>query len=183
MPSWDRAWELGITLFDTADAYGGGRSEAMIGAWLEDKGPEVRDQLILSSKVSNPVGEGPNDRGLSRRHIMRQIDASLERLGVDHLDLYLIHAPDPSTPLEETLEALDDLVHRGRVHYLGASNMPAWLTTKALWLSDRLNLQRFDWVQNLLQPSRPHRRARDAAAGPRSGARLHALQPPGGRVS
>ena len=144
----DRAWELGITLFDTADAYGGGRSEAMIGAWLEDKGPEVRDQLILSSKVSNPVGEGPNDRGLSRRHIMRQIDASLERLGVDHLDLYLIHAPDPSTPLEETLEALDDLVHRGRVHYLGASNMPAWLTTKALWLSDRLNLQRFDWVQN-----------------------------------
>jgi len=144
----DAAWEQGITLFDTADAYGGGRSEQYIGAWLRERGSAVRDQLILSSKVFNPVGDGPNDRGLSRRHIVRQVEASLRRLGVEYLDLYLIHEPDPSTPLDETLRALDDLVRQGKVCYLGASNMPAWLTTKALWISDRLGLHRFEWVQN-----------------------------------
>ncbi|MGQ0603607.1 MAG: aldo/keto reductase [Anaerolineales bacterium] len=144
----DAAWELGITLFDTADAYGGGRSETYIGNWLRAKGPRVRDQLILSSKVYNPVGDGPNDRGLGRRHIMRQIEASLRRLGTDHLDLYLIHEPDPETPLEETLRALDDVVRQGKARYLGASNMPAWLMTKALWLSDKYSLHRFEWVQN-----------------------------------
>lgn len=144
----DAAWELGINFFDTADAYGGGRSERMIGNWLKTKEPEVRDQLILSSKVFNPVGTGPNDKGLSRRHIMRQIDASLDRLGVDHLDMYLIHEPDPGTPLEETLRALDDLIRMGKIHYIGASNMPAWLMTKALWISDKQNLTRFEWVQN-----------------------------------
>src|ERR1044071_6366136 len=86
----DAAWELGINFFDTADAYGGGRSETCIGAWLKAKGPAVRDQLLLSSKVFNPIGDGPNDWGLSRRHIMRQIDASLRRLGTDYLDMYLI---------------------------------------------------------------------------------------------
>ncbi|HEX9440768.1 MAG TPA: aldo/keto reductase, partial [Roseiflexaceae bacterium] len=105
-------------------------------------------QLLLSSKVFNPVGDGPNDWGLSRRHIMHQIDASLRRLGVDHLDMYLIHEPDPTTPLDETLRTLDDLVHQGKVRYIGASNMPAWLMTKALWISDKYNLQRFEWVQN-----------------------------------
>jgi aryl-alcohol dehydrogenase-like predicted oxidoreductase len=144
----DKAWELGVNFFDTADAYGGGRSETFIGKWLKAKGAAVRDGLVLSSKVFNPVGAGPNDWGLSRRHIMRQIEASLARLGVDHLDMYLIHEPDPTTPLEETLRALDDLVHQGKVRYLGASNMPAWLMTKALWLSDSYNLHRFEWVQN-----------------------------------
>lgn len=144
----DQAWDMGINFFDTADAYGGGRSETYIGRWLKAKGSSVRDQLILSSKVFNRVGDGPNDWGLSRRHIMRQIEASLTRLGVDHLDMYLIHEPDPTTPLEETLRALDDLVHQGKVRYLGASNMPAWLMTKALWLSDKYNLHRFEWVQN-----------------------------------
>jgi aryl-alcohol dehydrogenase-like predicted oxidoreductase len=144
----DTAWELGINLFDTANAYGGGRSEEAIGKWLKRRGSSVRDQLVLSSKVFAPVGDGPNDRGLSRRHIKRQVEASLKRLGVDHLDLYLIHAPDPETPLEETLSALDDLVHEGTVHYLGACNMPAWLMTKALWLSDKHHWQRFEWVQN-----------------------------------
>lgn len=144
----DAAWELGITLFDTADAYGGGRSEQYIGAWLREKGAAARDQIVLSSKVFNPVGDGPNDRGLSRRHIMRQVEASLRRLGVECLDLYLIHEPDPPTPLEETLRALDDLVRQGKVCYIGCSNMPAWLTTKALWISDKLGLQRFEWVQN-----------------------------------
>lgn len=144
----DQAWELGITYFDTADSYGGGLSESFIGEWLKQKGTSVRDQLILSTKVYRPVGDGPNDQGLSRLHILRQIDVSLRRLGVDHLDLYLTHAPDPSTPLEETLHALDDLIHQGKVRYIGAANMPTWLLTKALWISDRFHLQRFEWVQN-----------------------------------
>ncbi len=144
----DIAWDMGINFFDTADAYGGGRSETYIGNWLKRKGSHVRDQLILSSKVYNPVGDGPNDQGLSRRHILRQVEASLKRLGVDHLDMYLIHEPDPATPLEETLRALDDLVHQGKVHYIGASNMPGWLLAKALWISDKYGLYRFEWVQN-----------------------------------
>ena len=144
----DMAWDIGINFFDTADAYGGGRSEAFIGNWLRRKGSHVRDQLILSSKVFNPVGDGPNDRGLSRRHIMRQIDASLTRLGVDYLDMYLAHEPDPTTPLEETLRVLDDLVRQGKVRYIGASNFPAWLLVKGLWISDKYHLHRFEWVQN-----------------------------------
>ena len=144
----DAAWDMGINFFDTADAYGGGRSEAYLGRWLKAQGARVRDQLILSSKVFNPVGEGPNDWGLSRRHILRQIEASLTRLGTDHLDMYLIHEPDPTTPLDETLRAMDDLVHQGKVRYLGGSNMPAWLMTKALWLADKHNLYRLEWVQN-----------------------------------
>ena len=144
----DAAWELGINFFDTADAYGGGRSERYIGAWLKAKGSAVRDQLLISSKLFNAVGDGPNDRGLSRRQVVRQVDASLRRLGVGHLDMYLIHEPDPSTPLDETLRALDDLVRQGKLRYLGASNMPAWLMTKALWVSDKYLLHRFEWVQN-----------------------------------
>ena len=145
----DAAWEMGINFFDTADAYGGGRSETYIGNWLKAKGSRVRDQLLLSSKVFNRVGDGPNDWGLSRRHILRQVEASLRRLGTDHLDMYLTHeTPDPATPLEETLRALDDLIHQGKVRYIGASNMPAWLMTKALWISDKYHLFRFEWVQN-----------------------------------
>jgi aryl-alcohol dehydrogenase-like predicted oxidoreductase len=144
----DAALDLGVNVFDTADAYGGGRSEEMIGRWLKAKGSHARDRLLISSKVFNPVGDGPNDWGLSRRQVMRQVEASLGRLGVDHLDLYLIHEPDPTTPLEETLRALDDLVRQGKVRYLGASNMPAWLTAKGLWLSDKLGLHRFEWIQN-----------------------------------
>ncbi len=144
----DAAWEMGITLFDTADAYGGGRSETYIGNWLRAKGPRVRDQLVLSSKVFNPVGDGPNDRGLSRLHVLRQVEASLRRLGTDHLDLYLIHAPDPDTPLEETISAFDDLLHQGKVRYIGASNMPAWLMTQALLVSNRHDWHRFECVQN-----------------------------------
>lgn len=144
----DKAWDIGLNFFDTADAYGGGRSETYIGQWLKTKGSRVRDQLLLSSKVFNPVGDGPNDWGLSRRHILRQVEATLRRLGVDHVDMYLIHEPDPTTPLDETLRALDDLIHQGKVRYIGASNMPAWLMTRALWISDKHNLHRFEWVQN-----------------------------------
>jgi aryl-alcohol dehydrogenase-like predicted oxidoreductase len=144
----DAAWDLGINFFDTADAYGGGRSEAFIGRWLKTKGSRVRDHLVLGSKVFNPVGEGPNDRGLSRVHILRQIDASLTRLGTDRLDMYLIHEPDPETPLEETLGALDDLVRMGKVLYVGASNIEAWYMARALGISQARRLARFEWVQN-----------------------------------
>ena len=143
----DAAWEMGITVFDTADAYGGGTSETYIGNWLRGKGQRVRDQIILSSKVFNPVGDGPNDRGLSRRHIFRQIDASLRRLGVDHLDMYLIHEPDPSTPLEETLSTLNDLVHVGKVRYIGCSNYSAHALSDALWTSRLNHVVRYDSVQ------------------------------------
>lgn len=144
----DRAWDAGINVFDTADAYGGGRSESFIGAWLVGKGSSVRDRLVLSSKVFNPVGPGPNERGLSRAHILRQIDASLTRLRTDRLDLYLTHDVDPGTPIEETLGALDDLRRAGKVLYFGASNINAWRLAQALGKSALHHLGRFEWVQN-----------------------------------
>src|SRR5258707_6199307 len=144
----DRAVDAGINFFDTANAYGGGRSETYIGRWLTAKGRGVRQQLLLSSKVFNPVGPGPNDRGLSRRHILQQVDASLARLQTDRLDMYLIHEPDPDTPLDETLQALDDVVRMGKVIYVGASNIEAWRLARALWISDKGGWCRFDWVQN-----------------------------------
>ena len=144
----DRAYEMGINFFDTADAYGGGRSESIIGSWLKTKSSDVRQQILVGSKVFNPVGDGPNERGLSRLHILRQVDASLARLGVDRLDLYLAHEADPETPLEETLSAFDDIIRQGKVHYIGASNWEAWRLTRALWVSDKLGLASFSWVQN-----------------------------------
>jgi aryl-alcohol dehydrogenase-like predicted oxidoreductase len=144
----DRAWDAGINFFDTADAYGGGRSETFIGRWLAAKGPRVRDQVLIGSKVFNPIGPGPNDRGLSRLHIMRQVDASLARLKTDRLDMYLIHEPDPETPLEETLRALDDLIRMGKLLYIGASNIEAWRLARALSVSDKGRLARFAWIQN-----------------------------------
>src|SRR5438093_12132091 len=144
----DRAFDAGINFFDTANAYGGGRSESCIGKWLRAKGSAVREQLLVSSKVFNPVGPGPNDRGLSRRHILQQVDESLGRLRTDRLDLYLTHEPDPETPLEETLAALDDLVRQGKVLYVGASNIEAWRLARTLWISDVRKLVRFEWVQN-----------------------------------
>src|SRR5438132_2275150 len=144
----DRAFDAGINFFDTANAYGGGRSEAYIGRWLKAKGSAVRQQLLISSKVFNPVGPGPNDRGLSRRHILQQVDESLTRLQTDRLDMYLIHEPDPETPLDETLQALDDVVRMGKVIYLGASNIEAWRLARGLWISETRGWRRFDWVQN-----------------------------------
>lgn len=144
----DRAWELGINCFDTANSYGGGLSEQYVGEWLKQRGPAVRQQLVLSTKVGRPVGTGPNERGLSRKHILDQVEASLLRLGTDYLDLYITHVPDPDTPLEETLGALDALVHQGKICYYGAANIPAWLLAKSLLVSDRCRLQRYAWVQN-----------------------------------
>jgi aryl-alcohol dehydrogenase-like predicted oxidoreductase len=144
----DAAYERGINIFDTADAYGGGRSETAIGKWLAARGSAVRDQVLLSTKAFNPVGDGPNDRGLSRRALVRQVDASLKRLGAERLDLFLCHEPDPETPLEETLAALDDLRRAGKLLYIGASNIEAWRLGRALWISDVRGLARFEWVQS-----------------------------------
>jgi len=144
----DRALEMGIDFFDTADAYGGGRSESFIGRWLKTKDASVVDRVLVSSKAFNPVGDGANDRGLSRRHLKRQVERSLKRLGIKRLDMFLIHEPDPETSLEETLEALDDLIHQGKIHYIGASNIEAWRLAKALGVSDRQGVNRFEWVQN-----------------------------------
>jgi aryl-alcohol dehydrogenase-like predicted oxidoreductase len=144
----DHAADAGINFLDTANAYGGGRSETYIGRWLHRKGSAVRNQILLSSKVFNPVGPGPNDRGLSRRHILQQVEASLGRLGTDRLDMYLIHEPDPETPLDETLEALHDLVRAGKVLYVGASNIETWRLASAINISQLQQIARFGWVQN-----------------------------------
>jgi aryl-alcohol dehydrogenase-like predicted oxidoreductase len=144
----DAAWDAGITLLDTADAYGGGRSEAYLGRWLAAKGSAVRDQLVVTSKVFNPVGPSPNQRGLSRLHITRQIEASLRRLATDRIDLYLIHEPDPDTELDETLRALDDARRAGKIVYVGASNIEAWRLAVARGRSDRYGLARFEVVQS-----------------------------------
>src|SRR5881398_1865092 len=142
----DRAWDAGINYFDTADSYGGGLSETIIGAWLKERG--VRDRLVLSTKVFYAIAEGPNDRSLSRRHIMQAVDGSLRRLQTDYLDLYVIMEPDPSTPVEETLEAMNDLMRAGKVRHIGASNITAPQLREALAVSDRLGVHRYQSVQN-----------------------------------
>ncbi len=144
----DAARELGITLFDTADAYGGGRSERAIGRWLAERGPEARDRIVLSTKVFHSVEGDPNDRGLAPYRIRRQIEGSLERLGVERVDLYLVHEPDPETPVGDTLEALDGLVRAGTVGAVGTSNVTAAQLEEALRASAERGLVRFDWVQN-----------------------------------
>ncbi len=141
----DTAIAAGITVFDTADAYGGGRSEAMIGRWLAERSPEPRP--LLSTKVYNPMGEG-EDRGLAPARVLRQLDSSLERLGVDHVDMYVTHEWDADTPIAETLGALNELVRAGRVRAIGASNVSAEQLEEALETSAEHRLARFDWVQN-----------------------------------
>jgi len=142
----DRAWDAGINYFDTADSYGGGLSETIIGDWLKER--RVRDRLVLSTKVFYAIAEGPNDRSLSRRHIMQAVEGSLRRLQTDYLDLYVIMEPDPSTPIEETLEAMNDLMHAGKIRHIGASNITAPQLREALAASDRLGVHRYQSVQN-----------------------------------
>ncbi len=124
LPFFKKALEAGINFFDTADMYSAGDSERVTGKALKQYAR--RDEVVIATKVFNPMGEGPNDRGLSRKHIFDAIDASLSRLGVDHVDLYQIHRFDPETPIEETLEALSDVVRAGKARYIGASSMYAW---------------------------------------------------------
>lgn len=141
-----RALELGVNFFDTADMYSQGVSEQITGRMLGEMAN--RDDVVIATKVYFPMGEGPNDRGLSRKHISAAIDASLQRLGTDHVDLYQIHRFDPDTPIEETLEALHDVVKSGKVRYIGASSMYAWQLAKMLYTADRLGLTRFISMQN-----------------------------------
>src|SRR5665213_2645207 len=124
LPFFKKAVEAGINFFDTADMYSAGESERVTGKALKQYAR--RDEVVIATKVFNPMGEGPNDRGLSRKHIFDAIDASLSRLGVDYVDLYQIHRFDPDTPVEETLEALSDVVRAGKARYIGASSMYAW---------------------------------------------------------
>lgn len=142
----DHAFELGMNLFDTANSYGGGRSEEMVGRWLVNR--RRRNDVVLATKVATRLGKGVNDGGLSRRHILQQVEESLRRLKTDWLDFYITHQVDPESALEETLRALDDLVRSGKVRYIGASNIEGWRLMKALWTSDRLQLARFELVQN-----------------------------------
>jgi aryl-alcohol dehydrogenase (NADP+) len=142
-----RALEAGIDFFDTADVYSNGVSEEILGRALKDFGPS-RDRLVIATKVHGPMGDDPNQRGLSRKHILHSIDASLKRLGTDYVDLYQIHRFDYETPIEETLAALDDVVRAGKALYIGASSMYAWQFAKMLCAADRLGLARFVSMQN-----------------------------------
>jgi aryl-alcohol dehydrogenase-like predicted oxidoreductase len=141
-----RAVEGGITFFDTADVYSAGASEVATGRLV----PKYisRDEVVIATKVNGPMTPGPNGRGLSRKHILSAIDASLERLGMDHVDLYQIHRWDPQTPIEETMEALHDVVRAGKARYIGASSMFAWQFAKAQHVAERNGWTRFVSMQN-----------------------------------
>lgn len=141
-----RALELGINFFDTADMYSMGMSEEVTGRALKDFAR--RDEVVIATKVFHAVGDKPNQRGLSRKHIMEAIDASLRRLGADYVDLYQIHRWDAETPIEETMEALNDVVRAGKALYLGASSMYAWQFSGALHTADRHGWTRFASMQN-----------------------------------
>lgn len=145
-PFFKRAVEAGINFFDTADVYSRGASEQVTGRALKDFAK--RDQVVIATKVHGQMGDGPNDRGLSRKHVMDSIDASLKRLQTDYVDLYQIHRYDPSTPIDETMSALNDLVRAGKVRYIGASSMFAWQLAKAQYTADQHGWTRFISMQN-----------------------------------
>ena len=138
----DRFVEAGGTFIDTADVYNAGVSEEIIGRWLADRPADVRDRVTIATKGRFPMGDAPNDVGLSRRHLDRALDASLRRLGVEAVDLYQVHAWDPLTPIEETLRFLDDAVRQGRIHYVGLSNFTGWQVQKAVDVADFRGLSR-----------------------------------------
>ncbi len=135
--------DQGINLLDTANSYGDTRSEEFIGESVKG----IRDQVLLATKVASPRGQGPNQQGASRKHVMEQVEMSLRRLQTDYLDLYQIHWPDPNTPIEETLRTLDDLVRQGKVRYIGCSNFQAWQVAQAMERSSTLGLEPFISVQ------------------------------------
>ena len=139
----DAAYEQGINFIDTSDSYQAGRSEQMVGKVVRGR----RHEFVIGTKGFAPTGDGVNDRGLSRKHLMDAVDGSLRRLDTDYIDVYLVHFWDPETPLEETLRTLDGLVRQGKIRYLACSNFAAWQLCKALWVSDKHGLERFESVQ------------------------------------
>jgi aryl-alcohol dehydrogenase-like predicted oxidoreductase len=139
----DRFLDAGGNFIDTADVYSAGVSEEITGRAISDK----RSHVVLATKVAGPMGSGPNDLGVSRKHILDAVDASLRRLGTDYIDLYQVHAYDPTSPLDETLRALDDCVRAGKVRYVGCSNYSAWHLMKSLGLARELGTARFDCLQ------------------------------------
>jgi aryl-alcohol dehydrogenase-like predicted oxidoreductase len=149
----DVAHERGINFIDTADIYSrwapgnpGGVSETIIGRWLK-RSQVPRDKIILATKVRGQMGDAPDDEGLSHRHILKAVEASLRRLGTDYIDLYQAHWLDENTPIEETLQTMDDLVKQGKVRFIGCSNYPAWRLTEAIWTSRLNNLVRYESLQ------------------------------------
>lgn len=140
----DLAFEKGINLFDTANSYTFGHSEEIVGKAIRNK----RNAVVLGTKVAVKQGSAPNDFGLSRKHIIWAIEESLRRLGTDYIDIYYAHAPDYTTPIEETLRTFDNLLKQGKVRYIACSNYRAWQLVKALWVSERHNLARFDCIQS-----------------------------------
>ena len=146
----DRAVEQGVNFIDTADVYGSGLSEEILGRWLKKSGK--REKLVIATKFRMPMGDGPNDRGGSRAHILDAVDKSLKRLQLETIDLYQMHAQDRNVPIEETLRALDDLVRAGKVRYLGCSNFTGERLVESLWVSDKRNLNRFVSLQPFPNP-------------------------------
>lgn len=165
----DAAFEAGLRMFDTANSYGGGAAEDWIGRWLTNRG--VRDDVLLTTKVSSPVGPGPDDRGLSRQHIRQQVRASLRRMRTDHIDLYLAHGPDESTPIEETIGAFDELVREGTILHYGLSNFDRDQLEHALTAVDEVgashpvNLQRSYNLFDRAESSSTFDVCRDAGVG------------------
>ena len=167
-----KSYDQGVNFLDTADVYSrwvegnpGGVSEEIIGRWLKASGIP-RNQVVLATKVRGKMGEGPNDNGLSRLHIMDAVENSLRRLQTDYIDLYQTHSPDPDTPIDETLAALDALVRQGKVRYIGCSNYKAWQLMQALWTSDSAGMARFDSLQphyNILHRAEFERELADVA--------------------
>ena len=148
-----KAFDAGINFIDTSDSYSIGDSERVIGNFF--RSTSWRDQVVLATKYRSQVGDGVNDIGASRYHIVRTVEASLKRLKTDRIDLLYCHSWDAETPIEETLRAVDDLIHQGKVLYAGASNFPTWVLASALWTSDVRNLYRIEAIQsvfNILQP-------------------------------
>lgn len=141
------AFEAGVNFYDTANIYAFGESEKLFGQAIRDSGID-RDELVIATKVRGRMGKGPNQVGLSRKHILSQLDKSLQRLGVDHIDLYQIHGVDAITPLDETLSALNDAVRAGKVRYLGVSNHAAWQIMKAQGIAERRGFSRFESIQS-----------------------------------
>ena len=174
--------EAGVNFIDTADGYSEGESEKLVGAALASLA-RPRDQVIVATKVHLRMGPGPNQVGLSRGHIFAAIDASLARLKLDFIDLYQIHGVDLETPIEETVRALDDIVHSGKVRYVGFCNLPAWVAMKALGYADAHDLARFQSAQMYYSLANRDIEREDRAAGPGSGFGDSSLESAGRRFA